>query len=100
MNKIIFSKKKIMLWFSHINRYLRTRAYTQEFGGRSNVPKIAVIFTDGNSNVDRELTLTEAAMAKRDGIHIISIGKNSVHHLCNPFPQCPVICHQYISTFF
>ena len=41
-------------------------------GDRSNVPNLAVVLTDGNSN-DKDATVEEAMAAKTSGIHIITM---------------------------
>lgn len=55
-------------------KYMREQAFTAANGNRSGIPDIAVIFTDGNSNVGAQQTLQEAYLAKAAGIHIISVG--------------------------
>ena len=48
-------------------RRMRTRMFTKEHGDRENVQNIAIVLTDGISNVNHEATIKEARSAKRQG---------------------------------
>lgn len=54
---------------------MRETGFTSARGDRGNVPNIVAIMTDGNSNVRREDTLKEAFELKKQGVHVIVIGK-------------------------
>ncbi|GAB1606676.1 uncharacterized protein LOC115210527 [Argonauta hians] len=56
--------------------YLRTTSFLPQNGARANVPKIAIIITDGRSNVP-VTTAQEAAALKKDGVIVFSIGVGS-----------------------
>ena len=43
-----------------VNRHLRQDVFNPDTGDRLNVPNIAIVITDGHSNVDSELTLRDA----------------------------------------
>lgn len=52
----------------------RTKMFTRENGDRPYVPNIAVIVTDGNSNLNVERTIPEANLARDVGIELFAIG--------------------------
>ncbi|XP_021364449.1 uncharacterized protein LOC110457477 [Mizuhopecten yessoensis] len=53
--------------------FMHTSSYTAAAGHRPNVPKIGIVVTDGNSN-NRQLTIQEAAAARKAGITMLAIG--------------------------
>ena len=54
--------------------------FTAENGDRPDVPNIAIVLTDGASNVNESLTIPLAEMARAEGITIYSIGiTNSIN---------------------
>ncbi|XP_059165060.1 uncharacterized protein LOC131947776 [Physella acuta] len=53
---------------------MRTTMFSPEHGDRPNVPNIAVVITDGQSNRNSERTIPEADAAKAQGIQIYAIG--------------------------
>ncbi|XP_059165058.1 von Willebrand factor D and EGF domain-containing protein-like isoform X2 [Physella acuta] len=55
-------------------RTMRTTMFSPAHGDRPNVPNIAVVITDGQSNTNRERTIPEAEAAKDQGIQIYAIG--------------------------
>ena len=55
-------------------RLLRQEVYRSAGGDRAGVPNIGVVLTDGNSNVQRELTSSEARLARQDGIELYAVG--------------------------
>ena len=62
-----------LIWF----RFVRDEGFTSGRGDRQDVRNVMVIITDGNSANTQE-TVRQATLAKRSGIHIITVG------------QCPV----------
>ena len=52
--------------------------------GREDAAKIAVLLTDGRSNIDSELTIPEAENAKNEGIDIYVVGTSISHSLFLP----------------
>lgn len=50
---------------------LRNQLFNPSNGDRPNAPNIAIIITDGKSNVNVENTIPEAMKARADGIYII-----------------------------
>ena len=48
--------------------------FTAANGDRPNVPNIAVVITDGVSNINSRRTIPEAEAARKKGIHIYTIG--------------------------
>lgn len=55
-------------------RTMRTQMFSQDNGDRSDVENIAVVVTDGVSNINSRRTVPEAEQARADGIHIFVIG--------------------------
>ncbi|CAG5124867.1 unnamed protein product, partial [Candidula unifasciata] len=53
---------------------MRTVMFTSANGDRPDVPNVAVVLTDGVSNVNSQQTVPYAQLAHEDGIHIYSIG--------------------------
>ena len=53
---------------------MRTEMYTPENGDRPDVPNVALVITDGVSNINYRRTIPEAEEARAQGIHIYSIG--------------------------
>ncbi|KAL3854733.1 hypothetical protein ACJMK2_013983 [Sinanodonta woodiana] len=54
-------------------RRVRQEIFRAEAGDRPDVPNIVVMVTDGNSNVNHEMTLVEADMLKRAGVSMITV---------------------------
>jgi len=48
--------------------------FISERGARSGVDKIAIVITDGESNLDQDRTISDAEAAHASGINILSIG--------------------------
>lgn len=55
-------------------RTMRTDMFTARNGDRPDVKNIAIIVTDGVSNINESRTIPEAMEAHNDGIHIYAIG--------------------------
>jgi Mg-chelatase subunit ChlD len=55
-------------------RAMRTQMFTVGNGDRPDVDNIAVVVTDGISNINARRTIPEAEQARSDGIHIYAIG--------------------------
>lgn len=55
-------------------RTMRTDMFQFRNGDRPGVPNIAIMITDGISNVNSRRTIPEAELARREGIHIYAIG--------------------------
>ena len=53
---------------------MRSRLFTSSNGDRPGSQNVAIIMTDGQSNVNSQGTLQEAARATSDGTTVISIG--------------------------
>lgn len=56
---------------------MRTECFNTR-GDRPDIPNIAIIFTDGISTIDPELTVPAAERAKQSGISIFAVGVTSV----------------------
>ena len=56
--------------------YIRERGFDSRQGNRDGVYDILIILTDGNSN-DEPATIEQAYLAKKAGIHIITIAVGS-----------------------
>lgn len=52
----------------------RSEIFSAENGDRSNVSNIAILLTDGLSNVNADQTLQEASMTRMAGIQIFAVG--------------------------
>ena len=48
--------------------------FTAQRGDRPDVPNIAIVVTDGISNINAQRTIPEAQSAKDSGVHIFAIG--------------------------
>lgn len=57
-------------------RALRTQMFTIRNGDREGIRNVAVLLTDGVSNVNNQLVALEAKRARDDGIQMIAIGIN------------------------
>lgn len=57
-------------------RTMRMEMFTKLHGDREGVSNVAVIITDGISNMNNQLVPVEAKMAHDNGIHVIAIGIN------------------------
>lgn len=55
-------------------KIVRSEMFTQANGDRPDVPNVAIIVTDGISNLNARRTIPEAEQAHADGIHIFAIG--------------------------
>lgn len=53
---------------------MRTEMFTLRNGDRPNVDNIAIIVTDGVSNINSRRTVPEAEQAREDGVHIYALG--------------------------
>lgn len=53
---------------------LRTEMFTSEHGDRTEAPNVALVLTDGVSNIDSKRTVAEAIRAQSSDIHIYAIG--------------------------
>ena len=53
---------------------MRSTMFTARNGDRRGVPNIGVIITDGISNINAQRTIPEAEYARREDIHIYTIG--------------------------
>ena len=53
---------------------VRTQMFRSENGNREGVPDIAILLTDGVSNVNADRTLPEARLAHSEGIAIVGVG--------------------------
>ena len=56
---------------------VRENMFTRPNGDRKNVRNIAVLMTDGLSNVRQRQTMTEVRRARNQGIHIVPLGVTS-----------------------
>lgn len=55
-------------------KLMRTNVFRRRNGDRSDVPNVAIVITDGVSNINNESTIPEANLARRRGIQIFAIG--------------------------
>lgn len=55
-------------------KLMRTEMFRQRNGDRSDIPNVAIVITDGVSNINNESTIPEANLARRRGIQIFAIG--------------------------
>lgn len=53
---------------------MRTEVFNTKNGDRKRIPNVAVVVTDGISNLNSDRTVTEAIRAQAAGIHIFAIG--------------------------
>ena len=56
---------------------LRTEVFTEENGARASnlaVPRVAVVITDGRSNINASRTVLEAQALRADGVTVYSVG--------------------------
>lgn len=58
---------------AHALRRARTEMFTAPAGDRPDIPNVVVVVTDGQSNVNHELTLPEARALKNAGVTIITV---------------------------
>lgn len=56
---------------------MRTEQFASFRGDRPGIQNIAIVITDGESNIDRQRTLIEAQLAKDYGVRIYTIGLTS-----------------------
>ena len=54
--------------------YMRNDIFRRDNGDRDNVPNIAIVITDGRSNMNEGETAIEANLAKQANIRIIAVG--------------------------
>lgn len=64
-------------------RMLREEMFRPNNGDRTFADNFAIVITDGNSNIDPENTVSEAVMARMEGIHIVTVavGRSFVNHV-------------------
>ena len=55
-------------------RLVYERAFQRQNGDRDGVPNVAVVVSDGNSNVFSELTPVQAAVCRSNGIRMVAVG--------------------------
>lgn len=53
---------------------IRTRIFSSFYGDREGTPNVAIIVTDGVSNINHYKTIPEAKLARQAGIEIFAIG--------------------------
>ena len=53
---------------------MRTKAFTVANGDRLDVDNVAIVLTDGLSNIDKKKTIPSANAARNEGIHIFGVG--------------------------
>ena len=58
-------------------REMHNTQFVESKGDRPGIPNIAILITDGASNIESEQTIPEAEAAREDGILIFSIGVNA-----------------------
>ena len=74
-------------------RTLRTEVYNSANGDRLEVPNVALIFTDGISNLNSERTIPEAVSTHASGVHlfVLGVGMNAdfpeIHAVATPPPE-------------
>ncbi|CAE1248467.1 unnamed protein product [Acanthosepion pharaonis] len=76
---MIDAVKNIPYVYGSTNTYgglnvMRTQMFTQQNGDRPSVPNIAILLTDGVSNINAFRTVPEAENARADNIHIYAVG--------------------------
>lgn len=54
-------------------RLMRTQLFTEANGDRLDVPNYAIVLTDGESNINAEMTVKEAIQARIEGAHVIVV---------------------------
>lgn len=82
-NKLTLNKEIEKVAYSYGNtntadaiRTMRRKMFQKENGDRENIKNVAVIITDGVSNINHNLVSTEAKLAHDMDIQIIAIGIN------------------------
>ena len=55
-------------------RVMREDMFQSRNGDRTGVDNVALVFTDGKSNIQNVNTIPEADLAKDDGIHMMAVG--------------------------
>lgn len=55
-------------------KLMRTRSFSALYGDREDIPNVAVVVTDGISNINHFKTIPEAELARESGIDIYAIG--------------------------
>ena len=53
---------------------MRELMFSEENGDRPGVPNVAIVITDGISNIDAKRTIPEALKAHQKGIHVYAVG--------------------------
>jgi len=66
--------------------------------GRQNVPRIAILLTDGFADLDQDITIPEATEAKRKQIKIMVVGELRLHFYDN-YEYCSILTDDLIATF-
>ena len=92
--EIIDAIKKIPYVYGSTNTYgglniMRTQMFTRQNGDRPSVPNIAILLTDGVSNINAFDTVPEAEKARADNIHIYAVGigiadTTELSQICSP----------------
>jgi len=59
---------------AHALRLSYQQSFQTDNGDRAGVPNVAVVITDGNSNVQAHRTAVEAAIGRRNGIRNVAVG--------------------------
>lgn len=54
-------------------KLMRTVSFQVSNGDRPDVPNYAIVITDGESNINSEMTIKEAVQARIEGVHIIVV---------------------------
>lgn len=56
---------------------LTDQIFTSANGDRNGIDNIAIVLSDGKSNVDSDLTISKAEAARNSGIRVVSVGMGS-----------------------
>ena len=68
-------------------KLLRTEMFTADNGDRPENNNIAILFTDGRANINRNRTFLEAYLAKSEGIKMYVIGVNEFSETYSEFTK-------------
>ena len=81
---------------------LRNELFNPGNGDRVEVPNLAIIITDGVSNLNSKRTIPEAVRAREQGIHIfvIGIGLAGTSHEIDAIASQPVSENRFLVTTF
>jgi len=83
-------------------RLARTDLFSTSHGARNNVPKIAILMTDGFANIDARQTIPQANLTKAAGVNIFTVGmtdKVDVNQLKSISSYPPETHFFYVSDF-